>query len=228
LSIILEQEEGKEMEIIIFGAPGVGKGTQAKILSKKLNIPHISTGDILREAIKNETELGKKAKEIVHSGGLVPDDLMGGLIKDVLSSEEAKDGFILDGFPRTVPQAELLEKIFKDLGFSNPVIVKLSADDEIIIERLSSRRTCKACGYITNLHELKEPDTCPNCGAKGTLYQREDDKEEVIKNRLRVFHETTAPVLEYYKGKVKIVDVNGALPMQEVTEKILEGLGINQ
>ncbi len=215
------------MEIIIFGAPGVGKGTQAKIISQKLEIPHISTGDILREAIKNETELGKKAKEIVQKGDLVPDDIMGGLIKDTISSEECKNGFILDGFPRTLPQAEILTNIFNELGFENPIVIKLSADDDVIIKRLSSRRVCSNCGYITNLSELKDPDTCPNCGAKGTLYQRDDDKEEVIKNRLKIFHESTAPVIEYYKGKAKILDIDGALPMDEVTRQIMEGLGVN-
>ncbi len=216
------------MEIIIFGAPGVGKGTQAKILSKKLNIPHISTGDILRAAIKNETELGKKAKEIVGKGDLVPDEIMGGIIKDTLQSDVCKNGFILDGFPRTVRQAELLSGIFNELNFNDPIIIKLSADDQVIINRLSSRRTCSKCGYITNLSELKDPDTCPNCGAKGTLFQRDDDKEEVIKNRLKIFHESTAPVLEYYKGKVKVLEIDGSLPLEEVTKKIFEGLNIKE
>ncbi len=215
------------MEIIIFGAPGVGKGTQAKIISQKLNIPHISTGDILREAIKNETELGKKAKEIVQRGDLVPDDIMGGLIKNTLLSDECKNGFILDGFPRTIPQAKILSDIFAELGFDSPIVIKLSADDEIIINRLSSRRTCSNCGYITNLNELEDPDVCPNCGARGTLYQRDDDKEEVIKNRLKIFHESTAPVIEYYKGKAKILEIDGALPLEEVTRQIFKGLGIN-
>jgi adenylate kinase len=215
------------MEIIIFGAPGVGKGTQAKIISQKLNIPHISTGDILREAIKNETDLGKKAKEIVQKGDLVPDDIMGGLIKDTLLSDECKNGFILDGFPRTLPQAEILTNIFNELGLENPVVIKLSTDDDVIIKRLSSRRVCSNCGYITNLNELENPDVCPNCGARDTLYQRDDDKEEVIKNRLKIFHESTAPVIEYYKGKAKILEIDGALPLEEVTQQILQGLGID-
>ncbi len=215
------------MEIIIFGAPGVGKGTQAKILSQKLNIPHISTGDILREAIKNETELGKKAKEIVQKGDLVPDEIMGGLIKDRLTSDECKNGFILDGFPRTVKQAEILSDILKETGFDSPIVIKLDADDEVIINRLSNRRMCSKCGFITNLNELEDPNKCPNCGAVGTLFQRDDDKVEVIQNRLKIFHESTAPVIEYYKGKVKILEIDGAQPLEKVTEQILKGLDIN-
>jgi len=212
------------MELIIFGAPGVGKGTQAKIISQKLNIPHISTGDILREAIKNETELGKKAKEIVHSGGLVPDDLVGGMIREKLSEKKMKKGFILDGFPRTIPQAEILENIFNELGFGKPVVIKLSADDSVIVERLSSRRTCSNCGAIVNLLTLENPDVCPECGANGTLVQRKDDNEETIRNRLKVYHEATAPVFNFYKNRAIIIEVDGTLSVEEVNKNILEEL----
>ena len=212
------------MELIIFGAPGVGKGTQAKIISQKLNIPHISTGDILREAIKNETELGKQAKEIVHSGGLVPDEIVGGMIREKLSEDGMKNGFILDGFPRTIPQAEILEGIFNELGFGKPVVIKLSADDSLIVKRLSSRRTCSACGAIVNLLTLENPNVCPECGAEGTLVQRKDDNEETIRNRLRVYHESTAPVFNYYKDKAVIIEVDGARSVEEVNQNILDEL----
>lgn len=214
------------MQIIIFGAPGVGKGTQAKILSVRLNIPHISTGDILREAIKNETELGKKAKEIVNSGKLVPDDIMEGLVKDTLSKESSSNGFILDGFPRTLPQAENLEKIFKELGFNKTILIKIYADDKVIINRLSQRRMCTKCGAIVNLINLKDSNKCPNCGAVNSFKKRKDDEESVILNRLNIYHKTTEPVFNFYKDKAKIISVEGTKTIEEITDDILEKLNI--
>ncbi|CUS82590.1 Adenylate kinase, partial [Candidatus Kryptonium thompsonii] len=139
------------MRLIIFGPPGVGKGTQAQILSQKLNIPHISTGDMLREAVKNQTELGLKAKSFMDKGELVPDDVMIGIIKEVLSSERCKNGFILDGFPRTIAQAEALDKIFEELNIKLDYVISLEVDDDEIIKRLTNRRVCKNCGAVFNL-----------------------------------------------------------------------------
>lgn len=212
------------MRIIIFGAPGAGKGTQAKILAEKYQIPHISTGDILREAIAEGTELGKKAADIVNRGELVPDDIMGGIIKDVLKSDKCKNGFILDGFPRTIAQADLLCSIFEELNLNDVVLIKLTVKDEVVIERLTSRRTCSNCGTIVNLLNLEDKNKCPNCGAVGTLMQRKDDNKDVIKNRLNIYRESTSPVFEFLRDKLKIVSIDGSKSVEEVTADILNFL----
>jgi adenylate kinase len=209
------------MQIIIFGSPGVGKGTQAKILAAKLNIPHISTGDILRKAIKNQTELGKKAKEIVDKGELVPDEIMGGIIKDTLHDTKCKNGFILDGYPRTTNQAEILEDIFKTIRSEKHFLIKLDADDEIIINRLTNRLVCNKCGNILNNTDVKENFICPVCKNVDSYAKRADDDEDVIRRRLDVYHKTTAPVFNYYKDKAEIIEIDGSLPIDKVTEEIL-------
>lgn len=210
------------MQIIIFGAPGVGKGTQAKLLATKLNLAHISTGDILREAIKNETEMGLKAKEIVQSGGLVPDEIVGGIVKETLQTDKCKNGFILDGFPRTINQANILSKILSELNNDKLYLIKLNADDEEIIRRLSNRLVCSKCGNIVSKDEVTENFKCPSCGAVDSYIKRPDDDEEVIKRRLSVYHETTAPVFDYYKNKATIIEVDGTQSIENVTNDILE------
>ena len=214
------------MRIVMFGAPGVGKGTQAKLLAEKLIIPHISTGDILRNSIKNGTNLGMKAKSIVESGGLVPDDLMAGLIKNVLSDKECEKGFILDGYPRTLAQAKLLDEIFGQLKEDKEYYVAITVDDELIIQRLSNRLACKECGTIFTLSEVADKKNCPKCGAHSSLYKRKDDEEDVIRNRLKVFHAQTKPVLDYYDEKGKMIFVDGDKPVKEVLNSILEKIGI--
>lgn len=213
------------MQIIIFGSPGVGKGTQAKILAVKLGIAHISTGDILREAIKKETDLGKKAKEIVEAGGLVPDEIMAELIKDVLLDERCKNGFILDGFPRTIQQAHILNKILAEIKNGKPILIKLDAKDEIIISRLSNRLVCSKCGNIivkiVNT-DYTENYSCHVCRSLNSYYKRKDDDEEVIRRRLKVYHETTAPVFEFYHDKAIIIEVDGSQEIDYVTSNILE------
>ncbi len=212
------------MEILIFGPPGVGKGTQAKIISKKFNIPHISTGDILREAVRKGTKLGLKAKEIMNHGDLVPDDIMGSLIKDVLESDKCDKGFILDGFPRTVHQAEVLNEIFDDLGFGEPCLIKLISDDKVMIKRLSSRRNCSNCHSIVNLNDIKDESVCPACGSKDTLFKRKDDDEKVIRKRLDVYKAQTTPVIEYYIGCCNLIIIQADKRIEEVTAEILEAL----
>ena len=212
------------MRIILFGSPGVGKGTQAKILSGKLNIPHISTGDILRSAIDKKTQLGLEAKKLMDKGELVPDDIMIGIIRDTLQEERCKNGFILDGFPRTIAQAEELEKLLSELNMSKKKLIAITANEEEIIRRLSNRRTCNVCNYIFVLEEIKNKDACPNCGAKNSLYQRSDDKEEVIRKRLEVFKSTTKPVLNYYEKNNNVIYVYGIGSIEEVTQRILEKL----
>ncbi len=210
------------MYIILFGPPGVGKGTQAKILSEKYNIPHISTGDILREAIANKTELGLRAREIMDAGKLVSDDIMIEIMKETLASPKCANGFILDGYPRTIFQAEELDKIFSELGISNGFIIYIDVKDEEIIRRLSNRRNCKNCGSLYNLLYDKINNRCPKCGANDSIYQREDDKEEVIKKRLAIYKESTLPIKDYYQKKSHLISINGNGDINKITEKILE------
>jgi adenylate kinase len=212
------------MQIIIFGAPGVGKGTQAKILASKLNVAHISTGDILRAAIKNKTELGMKAKSIVESGGLVPDEIVAGMLKEALKEERCKNGFILDGFPRTVNQAKILDNIFEDLGKERIDLIKLNAEDQVMVNRISNRMVCSSCGNIAVKSDVTDNYVCPVCKSTNSYMTRNDDTEEVIKNRLKLYHEQTSPVFEYYKNKANIIEVDGTMPIEQVTEGILSQL----
>lgn len=209
------------MRIIIFGAPGAGKGTQAKILSEKLSIPHISTGDILREAVKAQTPLGIKAQVIMSKGELVPDDIMIGIIKDTLNQDRCKAGFILDGFPRTLPQALELEKLFEELNITNASSVVIDVNEDEIVRRLTSRTACKVCSAIFNDAEINGLTKCPKCGAENSFYKREDDKEEVIRRRLKVFSDTTQPVLDFYKAKNRAVFVNGLNSVEKISEELL-------
>ena len=212
------------MRIILFGAPGVGKGTQAKILSSKLNIPHISTGDILRSAIEKKTPLGLEAKKIMDRGELVPDNIMAGIIRDTLKEESNKNGFILDGFPRTVAQAKGLDKLLTELNMSQKKIISITANEEEIIKRLTTRRACKNCKQIFSLEEIENSDSCPNCGAKDSFYQRSDDKEEVIRKRLEVFNTSTKPVLDYYGENNNVIYVDGIGKVEEISQRIMQKL----
>ena len=212
------------MELILFGAPGVGKGTQAKILSGKLKIPHISTGDILRQAAKEQTDLGKKAQEVMNRGDLVPDDVMVGIIKERLNKPDCKNGFILDGFPRTEIQAVALDKLLKEMNINRIAVINIYADEEELIKRLNNRRACRFCVKIFSLEKIDSLDKCPNCGAENSFYLRDDDKEEVIRKRLKVFKSTTIPVLKYYQERGKVVSVNGIGSIENVNDLILAEL----
>lgn len=212
------------MQLILFGPPGVGKGTQAKVLSSKYDIPHISTGDILREAVKNQTPLGKKAREIMQRGELVPDDIMIGIVKDTLNQPKCKNGFILDGFPRSIVQAKSLDKILEEFNFNEVHVINITADDQELIKRLTNRRACKSCGSIFIYDEIKDKNECPVCGTKNSFYLRNDDKEEVIKHRLEIYKSTTKPVLQFYKGQNKIIDIDGLQEINKVTKDIVSAL----
>lgn len=212
------------MRLVIFGAPGVGKGTQAKLLSQKLNVPHISTGDILRHAATSGSLLGKKAKTVMDAGQLVSDDIMNGLIKQVLSSPKCKDGFILDGYPRTVAQADALDKLLADLKTRLNRVINIKLGDEEIVRRLSMRLSCKNCGRIYNIQfdMLADTKECMNCG--GPLYQRDDDKEETVRKRLKVYHESTAPVKEYYEQMGMLKEIDGDGDPEIINNEILTAL----
>jgi adenylate kinase len=212
------------MRLILFGAPGVGKGTQAKILSSKLNIPHISTGDILRQAVHDKTPLGIKAQKIMNAGELVSDDIMIGIIKDTLQQQRCKQGFILDGFPRTLAQAESFDKLLNELNIKEIYLVNIFANNEEIVNRLTNRRACKSCNNIFNYQEVKDLLACPKCGAENSFYQRNDDKEEVIRRRLSVYEENTRPVLNFFESKSSVVNANGIGKVEDITIEILKGL----
>ena len=214
------------MNLIMLGPPGAGKGTQAKMLVEKLGIPQISTGDMLRAAVAEGTELGKKAKEYMDKGQLVPDEVVIGIVKERLSKPDCEKGFILDGFPRTVPQAEALDKILEEMGKRIDYVINIVVPDEEILKRLTGRRTCKKCGamYHVIYNPPKQEGVCDKCG--GELYQRDDDKEETIKNRLKVYAEQTAPLVDYYRKKGVLVDIDGTKSINEIFEEILKALKV--
>jgi adenylate kinase len=214
------------MEIVIFGAPGAGKGTQAKIISQKLGIPHISTGDILRAAVAAKTELGKQVEQIMAKGELVSDELMAKLVEEMLESDKCKNGFILDGYPRTLKQVEVFEEIRKRHNLDNSCLLNIQVDFDVIFKRLTSRLLCVNCNAIVSESEIKEANVCPKCGAKNSLVKRKDDSPEVVKNRLKVYRESTEPILQYYAEHptLTVINVNGDQPVEKVTEEILTKL----
>lgn len=214
------------MNIIMLGPPGAGKGTQAQMLAEKYGIPQISTGDILRAAVAEGTELGKKAKEYMDKGQLVPDEVVIGIVKERLSKPDCEKGFILDGFPRTVAQAEALDGILKEMGKKIDYVINIVVPDEEILKRLTGRRTCKVCGAMYHIiyNPPKVEGKCDKCG--GDLYQRDDDKEETIKNRLSVYHSQTAPLIDYYRKKGVLIDIDGTKDIKTIFQDIcavLEG-----
>jgi adenylate kinase len=210
------------MHLILFGAPGVGKGTQAKLISKKFHIPQISTGDMLRDAVKSETELGKKASALMNEGRLVPDEIMLELIRERISLADCKGGFILDGFPRTIAQAEGLDRLFSELNLPDVICIEIYVPDEEIIKRLVSRRLCEKCGTDYNLILNPPPDDmlCIKCG--GNIIQRKDDNEETISNRLKVYLSQTAPLKEYYQQKGSFYSIDGLRGINEVSQDIFK------
>ena len=213
------------MKIIMLGAPGAGKGTQAKMLADKYQIPHISTGDIFRANIKNGTELGNKAKEYMDKGLLVPDELVVDLVIDRFKEDDCKKGYILDGFPRTIPQAEALDKALSDIGDSVDYAVNVEVPDENIITRMGGRRACVGCGatYHVQFNPTKVEGICDRCGKE--LILRDDDKPETVKKRLDVYHEQTQPLIDYYTNKGIIKEVDGTQDMNKVFEDIVDILG---
>lgn len=195
------------MRLIMLGAPGAGKGTQSIKLAEKYNIPQISTGDIFRHNIKNETTLGKKAKEYIDDGKLVPDELVCDLVADRLKESDCSNGFILDGFPRTVYQADALSEILESQNISIDYVINIEIDDDIIVNRMSKRRVCPSCNATYTLDDVSD-GICLKC--KSEVIQRDDDKEETVKARLDVYHKQTEPLVEYYTNKGLIVNIDGS------------------
>lgn len=208
------------MNIVLLGAPGAGKGTQAAKLVEEFATPHISTGDILRAAVKNQTELGKKAKGYMDAGDLVPDSLIIDLMDERLREPDCEKGFILDGFPRTTAQAVALDDMLARLERPLDAALLVDVDPEVIIKRLTERRCCKECGYIGTAADA----TCPKCG--GEMYQRDDDNETTVRNRLDVYAKSTSPLIDYYKGKGLLKSVDGDRPVDIVYVDVKAQLGL--
>ena len=208
------------MNMIFLGAPGAGKGTQAEVVCKELNIPAVSTGNMLREAVKNGTEAGLAAKKFMDAGDLVPDEVVIGILKDRIAQDDAKNGFILDGFPRTVAQAEALDK----MGVQIDKVVEIEVSDEAITARMSGRRVCEGCGnsYHIEYKPTKVEGVCDACGAK--VVQRIDDKPETVQARLKTYHEKTAPLKDYYQSKGKLVTVKGQNEIAETSKLVLAAI----
>lgn len=213
------------MKIIMLGAPGAGKGTQAKKIAAKYNIPHISTGDIFRANIKNDTELGKKAKTYMDQGLLVPDELVVDLVVDRVNQEDCKNGYVLDGFPRTIPQAEALDKALSELAQKVDYAVDVDVPDENIVHRMSGRRACVGCGATYHLEyaPAKAEGICDVCGKE--LILRDDDKPETVQKRLNVYHEQTQPLIDYYTKAGILKTVDGTVDINDVFQAITQILG---
>ena len=212
------------MRIVLLGAPGSGKGTQAKKLMADRNIPQVSTGDMLREAVAAGTRFGLKAKSVMESGNLVPDEVVLGIISERLAQPDAQDGFILDGFPRTTQQARDLEELLDEIGTPLDAAVLMDVDFDVLMKRLTGRRTCSLTGKLLNVYfsSQEELDECTNAG--GELIQREDDNEETISNRLDVYRENTEPLIDHYRGKGKLIVVDADGPIDEIYERLVAAL----
>ena len=212
------------MRIVLVGPPGAGKGTQAHFIASQLAIPRISTGDIFRYNVANNTELGVRAKEYMDRGDLVPDEVTVAMVRDRLAEADAKAGFLLDGFPRNVPQAETLKKMLSELDQKLTVVLELVVDEEEVVRRLSGRRTCRRCQRVWHvLYEpSSRPDICDDCG--GELFQRDDDKEDVIRHRLEVYGTQTSPLIAFYADEGVLVGIDATGPVEEVTQRALSAL----
>ncbi|RLB07520.1 MAG: adenylate kinase [Deltaproteobacteria bacterium] len=212
------------MNLILLGPPGSGKGTQAQMMTERYHIPQISTGDILRAAVKEGTPLGREAKRYMDQGELVPDEVVVGIVKDRLNASDCNSGFILDGFPRTLPQAEALDTTLKAMERGIDHVVSIEVDKDELIRRLTGRRTCRRCGAMYHIifDPPKRDGICDRCG--GELYQRDDDKEETIRARLQVYERQTAPLIEYYRKRGILRSIDGVGEIEEIFQKIIKAI----
>ncbi|MFE0146349.1 adenylate kinase [Nonomuraea sp. NPDC059007] len=211
------------MRLVLVGPPGAGKGTQAQYIASNLSIPKISTGDIFRANVSGGTELGRLAKTYMDRGDLVPDEVTIAMVRDRLREDDAQDGFLLDGFPRNVSQAEVLRDMLKDWEQGLDLVLELVVDDEEVVRRLAGRRTCSQCGRIWHVEfDDKKDDVCDACGGK--LFQRDDDKEETVRHRLEVYQEQTAPLVSFYAKDDLLVGVDATGPVEEVTQRAMEAI----
>lgn len=213
------------MKIIMLGAPGAGKGTQAKMIAEKYSVPHVSTGDIFRANIKNGTELGMEAKKYMDQGLLVPDELTVKILLDRVAQDDCRNGYVLDGFPRTIPQAQVLDKALAELNDAIDYAINVDVPDENIIRRMGGRRACLTCGATYHVEHIppKKEGICDACGSE--LVLRDDDKPETVKNRLDVYHKQTQPLIDFYEAKGILKSVDGTVPMEDVFAAITEILG---
>ncbi len=212
------------MRLVLVGPPGAGKGTQAEFIAAHIAVPKISTGDIFRANVANGTPLGQQAKRYMDAGQLVPDEVTINMVRERLAEPDAAEGFLLDGFPRTVPQATALDKLLADLGTGLDLVLELVVDDDEVIRRLSGRRTCRGCGKVWHL-EFDPPtvkDVCDRCN--GELFQRDDDKPETVSERLRVYARDTAPLIQYYGAQGKLVGIDATGPVEDVTVRAIDAL----
>ncbi|CCV64906.1 Adenylate kinase (ATP-AMP transphosphorylase) [Alteracholeplasma palmae J233] len=213
------------MQLILMGPPGVGKGSQASVLSKKLNIPHISTGDMFRKHFKENTSLGKLAKSYTDKGLLVPDEVTNQMVEDRFLDSDIKNGFLLDGFPRNLAQAKFLDELFERKGIKLTAAVDITADDKVLVKRITGRRVCPTCGAVYHI-DNNPPKVAGLCDNDSTpLIQRADDKEETVLNRLKVYKDETFPIIEYYQNQNLVYKVDGMKSIDEVTQTILKALG---
>ena len=221
----IARRKGERMKIIMLGAPGAGKGTQAKMIAKEYNIPHISTGDIFRANIKNNTELGQEAKKYMDAGQLVPDELTVKILLDRVAQDDCQNGYVLDGFPRTIPQAEVLDEALTKLGDKIDFAIDVDVPDENIVRRMGGRRACVTCGATYHIEHVppKKEGVCDTCGSE--LILRDDDKPETVLNRLKVYHDQTQPLIDFYSAKGVMNSVDGTVDMMDVFAAIKNILG---
>lgn len=215
-----------EARVVLLGPPGAGKGTQAKLLEEKFSACQISTGDILRKAVAERTPLGREASEYINRGALVPDGVIVNLVAERLKEKDCEKGFILDGFPRTIPQATSLKAILNQRGIRLSAVLSVRVPHNVIIERLAGRRTCRNCGALSHVvfTPPKKEGVCDRCG--GALYQRDDDREETIANRLKVYEDQTAPLVDYYRGQGLLREIDGVGDVDEIRARIIQALGV--